>query len=86
MAKSFNEKVADFAQHWSPEQAGQFEFQLSDGQRIVAYDCHLHTDLANQPEWIAVNTDTEGQSHLYFHPEEVAAIVNLEECRAVIEK
>ena len=86
MTKSLYEKVSDFVDHWSSDQAGRFEFLLDNGERIVIHDCQLCRDMANRPDRILVNYDTDGQPHLDFDPLEVVAINDLEQSRAVVEK
>jgi hypothetical protein len=86
MSKTFSERVADFVDRWSVENAGRYELSLIDGQRIVIHDCHLSRDLANRPDHIWVNHDSAGQTRTDCDIDDVVSIRDLEQNFAVLER
>lgn len=85
MTKSRLEQIADFVDRWSEDLCGRFEMRLANGNSLIIHDCHLSRDMADRPDLVFVNYDTEGQPRECFDVLDVAAIVDLEQGYSVIE-
>lgn len=85
MTKLLCNRVTDFVERWTPDNAGRYEFLLNDGQRIIPWDCYLSRDLAYRPDCIWVNHDSPGHPVADNDPLNVVAIIDLEGQCPVIE-
>ena len=85
VAKPFVDRLAEFVDRWSSENAGRYEIFFVDGERVLIHDCYLTRDLANRPDHVWVNFDSPGQRKIDRDIANVASIRDVEQDYLVIE-